>query len=1131
MRFVSPVFLVALLLAVCTVPPAAVAQTSSVLIPSNVSLAPQGNFSFSVTLSTPAAPLDGLTITLNSSNSSVASVWPATLFVPWGMTEMPRRLAIVTGFAAGTATITASAPGYATGTMQVQVSGGGGSGGGTTPPAVGTLSLSPANIVLAAAGTQSLNIQISPAAPAGGVAVSLLSSNYSVASVAAVVNIAAGASTGSAVVSAVGPGSATITAAASNYSSTAATVSVSGSGSSPAIAVPASLNLTPGDVRDYPIELPTAAPPGGVTVTALSSDTTKVTLSQSSVFIDAGATSAPRRMTTVTAAGAGAAAITVSAPGYAAATTQVQVAGGAPTPGAGTMSFSPATLSLAPNETKTLPLILSSPAGAGGVPVSLVSSNRSAADVPTAITIPAGTTTFNVPVAGIAAGTATISATASNYGSASASVAVAAPVAPTATIQVASALALTPGQSAAYPVTLPNAAGTGGASITLTSSDTSKATVYPSTLLIPAGSTSVRRDEPVVTALAAGSVTITASAPGFNSGVTQVQIGGSGGGGGGSSMSFSPSSLSLLTGATQNLTLNVTGSIPTTGLTVYLSSSNTSVATAPVSVNLPSWSSSIFVPVSAVGSGSATITATATGFGSATATITVAGNPQIILPSNTSLKVGETVNFPITLSVAAAADTLISVASGDLSKVTVSPASFTILKGMTSAPGVVTTVTGTGAGAATVTATAAGYTPASQPVTVTQSSSGSLTVGLSPSNLSISGYITQNLTLSLSGPAPAGGQLVNLNSNNTGVATVPATVTVPAGSSSVAVPVTALAAGSSVITASAAGIPNATATVTVTAPVTGTGTLTLPASWGVSPGQSNQLQASLSPAAPAGGATVTFTSSDPSRATVSPSSVTVPAGSSTATVQVNGVADGTATITASAPGYNAASTLVQVYTSTGSSIFIPGILAMSDVGLTITVQVSLGPQSPAGAAVTLVSSDPSVVSVPSTVVVPANSYYVNVPVTSRAEGSAIITATTANFGTAKLTVNVFSLAGVSVEWHGVCWHPMPFGGVTYKLHLADFLLKTPPGKQVMVHASLFFTSDCTGWFDNMNDFDTMYSAGHYILGFRHYPDVVPSSAMYWIGTGRPPDGRCPAGSICSGCMVYTNNTPDCSTMP
>lgn len=1126
MRFVSPALPLALLFLCCSLQAVPAAQPT-VVMPANMTVAPEATATLSVALST-SAPSGGVTITLSSSNPSIVSVWPPSMVIPMEMTTPPRLIPTITGHLAGTATIIAVAPGYTTANMVVQ-SGSGGNGN----PAPGSVSLTPANLTVAKGSTQNLTVVLSGAAPAGGVPVNLSYSDPAVVSAPAAVNVDAGMTTVTVPVTGMTAGSATITATTTNFGTATASVVVSGTGGTPAapgLIVPASLTLAPGDVREYNIQLATAAPANGVYITATTSDASKVTLSQLSIFIPEGMTSVPRNVTTINAVNSGVATISVSAAGYASVSTQVQVTGNTtPAPGGGTMSFSPSSLSLSASETKLLTLSLSSPAGNGGLAVSLNSSNSSVASVPSAVTVAAGTATYNIQVAGAGAGTASITATAANYGNAAASVTVSSTSVPPSTqpkIVVPATVTLMPGETVPFSVALPSGAGANGVPITITSSDPGIASVSPSTFVIPEGATTARRVETTLRGTSVGSVTITAAASGFGNGSTQVQVTSPAAGG---TMTVSPAALSLITGNTQNLTLTLTGTLPPNGLVIYLSSNNTAAATVPASVTLPAHATVITVPVAGAGTGTATITATAANFGNAVATVTVAATPQINLPSNVTLAAGETVNLPVTLSAAALSDTVISLSSSDTSKLTVAPSAFTIQKGMASAPNVTTTISGVNAGTATVIATAPGYTGASKQVVVTSATTPPvLTMGLSPANLSITGLITQNLTLTLSGPASAGGLAVTFKSSNGSIASVPSTLTIPANTNSIAVPVTALATGSTVVTASTAGLQDATATVTVS-PVS-VGTLTMPGSWSVSPGQSNTLQATLNPAAPASGVTLTFASSDTSKATVTPTTVAVGGGGTSVNVQITGVAAGTANISVSGSGYTGASTPVQVFVATGSGAFDPGVLVINS-GVTQTVSLGLGPQSPAGLTVNLVSKDPTIASVPASVVVPANSYQVSVPVTALVAGSTVITATVPGYATSTLNVTVLSFNGVSVEWHGICWVPVVYQGVTYYRHAIDFKLTTP--QPVTLQGSLFYTSsNCTGPVDNMNDFGTTTSSTHMIQGFLNYPYPVwpAGSVLFWIGP-RTGDGSCAPGSLCSGCLAYSDKTPMCDSLP
>jgi hypothetical protein len=99
-------------------------QTAGILLPANITLAPGDTVSFPAALGV-AAPPGGVILTLASSDPSIASVWPSTIFVAEGLTTGRRSIPSITGYNAGSVTITASAPGYTTASAQVQVTSGG----------------------------------------------------------------------------------------------------------------------------------------------------------------------------------------------------------------------------------------------------------------------------------------------------------------------------------------------------------------------------------------------------------------------------------------------------------------------------------------------------------------------------------------------------------------------------------------------------------------------------------------------------------------------------------------------------------------------------------------------------------------------------------------------------------------------------------------------------------------------------------------------------------------------------------------------------------------------------------------------------------------------------------------------
>ena len=157
-------------------------------------------------------------------------------------------------------------------------------------------------------------------------------------------------------------------------------------------------------------------------------------------------------------------------------------------------------------------------------------------------------------------------------------------------------------------------------------------------------------------------------------------------------------------------------------------------------------------------------------------------------------------------------------------------------------------------------------------------------------------------TVTLTAPAPAGGAQVALSSSNTNVARVPASVTVAVGATTAtfAISTSAVSASATVSISVSYGGAARAASLTVTPPLPSLASLTLNPTSVLGGAQSSTGTVTLTAPAPAGGAQVALSSNN-SAAQV-PSSVTVPAGATTATFTVGTSAvifSTSATITAS----------------------------------------------------------------------------------------------------------------------------------------------------------------------------------------------------------------------------------------
>ena len=117
----------------------------------------------------------------------------------------------------------------------------------------------------------------------------------------------------------------------------------------------------------------------------------------------------------------------------------------------------------------------------------------------------------------------------------------------------------------------------------------------------------------------------------------------------------------------------------------------------------------------------------------------------------------------------------------------------------------------------------------------------------------------------------------------------------------------------------------------------------------VETGATKDLTLSASAVAPTGGFKITLTSANPSEASV-PATITIPAGSSSVSVPIKGVAAGSTTIQATAPGAIAGSAAITVYSPPGITLYGPTGSSSFNVGYDGVVALSgaLAVAAPAG---------------------------------------------------------------------------------------------------------------------------------------------------------------------------------------
>ena len=365
--------------------------------------------------------------------------------------------------------------------------------------------------------------------------------------------------------------------------------------------------------------------------------------------------------------------------------------------------------------------------------------------------------------------------------------------------------------------------------------------------------------------------------------------------------------------------------------------------------NPPALASLVVTPASVTGGGSATGTATL----SAAAP---AGGAQVTLSSNSGVA-----SVPPSVTIPAGATS----------------ATFSVT---TSAVGAPTSVTITGSyGGATHTAA----------LTVTPAVISSLV--MSPA--SVAGGTPASGTVTLSGPAPAGGAQVALSSNNAAVI-VPPSVTVAAGAASASfnAATTPVAAPTTVTISGSYGGATQTGSVTVLPPRVAS--LSLSAS-SVTGGSSVTGTVTIDGPAPTGGAQVAL--SDNSGAVAVPPTVTIAAGATSATFNVATSAVAAATPASISASYGGG-------TQSVSLTVLPAVLTSltvnpsSVIGLlgSATGTVTLNGPAPAGGAVVTLTDNSNACNRPPSVTIPAGATTATFTVTT---GLVIVTTTCTVTGT------------------------------------------------------------------------------------------------------------------------------------
>jgi len=214
----------------------------------------------------------------------------------------------------------------------------------------------------------------------------------------------------------------------------------------------------------------------------------------------------------------------------------------------------------------------------------------------------------------------------------------------------------------------------------------------------------------------------------------------------------------------------------------------------------------------------------------------------------------------------------------------------------------------------------------------------------------------------------------------------------------------------------------------------------------ISVGGTADLQVTLSAPAGAGGITVTVTSDNTGVITVQATgTVSIAEGSTTGQITLTGVGGGTSTIRANATGYVEGTLVVE------SSLQVMSLPQTSNVpfGGTASLPISIStPAQSGGETITLISDNPSAVSVQTpTVTIPEGSTNGSATVAGVSPGTAVITATSTNFGSAQSTVS--STANLNIEQSSISINESFGGSITIRLESGGFQIAAPsPGIEV-----------------------------------------------------------------------------------
>jgi hypothetical protein len=455
---------------------------------------------------------------------------------------------------------------------------------------------------------------------------------------------------------------------------------------------------------------------------------------------------------------------------------------------------------------------------------------------------------------------------------------------------------------------------------------------------------------------------------------------------------------SVTGGASSIGTVTLNGPAPSTGAVVTLSSTNSTVAAPPASVAISSGATSANFTITTHPVANATVVGIGASYkGSFSASLTV-NPPQLssFTLNPTSVTGGTSSTGTVRLTGAAPSGGLAVILTSNNAAATV-PASVSVSSGQSSATFSITTKAVSTTAQATIGATLG---TVQLTATLTVSAPQVRSVTLSPAEV-VGGVANSTGTITLTGPAPAGGAVVTLANTNSLAASVPGSVTVAANGTTAAFTVSTNSVTSSTTTTITATF-NGSASAVLKVDALAVSTIALsPAS--VVGGNSSTGTVTLNAIAPA--SVVVTLSSNNGSATV-PASATILAGrnNATFTVTTSPVSTQTRPTITGTYGNSASSTLTITPPQVQSLSLSPSsVTAGSSSTATVTLN---GPAPSGGIVVTLSSSNTAVAQTPVSLTVPANATSATFTITTTAGRSANVTISARGVTTATAILTV-----------------------------------------------------------------------------------------------------------------------------